>query len=95
VTVGFYLSPDKVADDNIFTESCISQGLEMKHFNDRDEQYHFLDGRNDDYEFDGLDDHKKEVRRKLEDRIERRRLKLELEDYEGELDDDFDWDEHN
>ena len=67
----------------------------MKHFNDRDEQYHFLDGRNDHYEFDGLDDHKKEVRRKLEDRIERRRLKLELEDYEGELDDDFDWDDHN
>lgn len=35
----------------------------------------------------------KEVRRKLEERMERRRLKQELEDYEGELDKDFDWDE--
>jgi hypothetical protein len=37
--------------------------------------------------------HDKDVRRKLEARLERRRLKEELEDYEGELDDDFEWDD--
>lgn len=37
--------------------------------------------------------HKKDVRRKLEARIDRKRLKEELEDYEGELDDDFNWDD--
>ena len=37
--------------------------------------------------------HKKRVRRMLEDRLEQKRLKKELEDFEGELEDDFDWDE--
>lgn len=34
--------------------------------------------------------HKRQVRRALEDRLERRRLKHELKDYE---DDAYDWDE--
>ncbi len=38
-----------------------------------------------------ISEHQRDVRRKLEDRLERRRLKQELEDYEGELDDEFDW----
>lgn len=47
---------------------------------------------NYDDDFDAGDvSHKKDVRRKLEMRLERKRLKEELEDYEGELDDDFDW----
>lgn len=63
----------------------------MKHYHDREESSIFLD-HNIQVE-DNLDDHKKEVRRKLDERIERRRLKEELEDYEGELDDEFDWDD--
>ena len=35
--------------------------------------------------------HKKRVRRMLEAQIERKRLREELEDYVGELDDEFDW----
>lgn len=36
--------------------------------------------------------HRKRVRRMLEEQLERKRLKEELEDYEGELDDEeFDW----
>ena len=35
---------------------------------------------------------KKQVRHLLESRLEHKRLKEELEDYEGELDDEFDWD---
>jgi len=35
--------------------------------------------------------HKIDVRRKLEQRLDRKRLKEELEDYEGEIDDEFDW----
>ncbi|MDP3560751.1 MAG: hypothetical protein Q8R83_01060 [Legionellaceae bacterium] len=48
----------------------------------------------DDEEYDLnniASEHKSDVRRKLEDRLERRRLKQELEDYEGELDGEFDW----
>ena len=37
--------------------------------------------------------HKREVRKMLEERMERKRLKDELEDFEGELEDDFDWDD--
>lgn len=36
--------------------------------------------------------HKREVRRMLEEQLERKRLKDELEDFDGELEDDFDWD---
>lgn len=35
---------------------------------------------------------KKQIRQMLENRLERKRLKEELEDYEGELDDEFSWD---
>ncbi|OGV33662.1 MAG: hypothetical protein A3E88_06665 [Legionellales bacterium RIFCSPHIGHO2_12_FULL_35_11] len=35
--------------------------------------------------------HKKDIRRKLEARLDKKRLKEELEDYEGEFDDDFEW----
>ena len=62
----------------------------MKHYTDREESYYSFEN-NDDFELDGLDSHKRDVRRKIEERMERRRLKNELEDYEGELDEDFDW----
>ncbi len=38
--------------------------------------------------------HKKHVRQMLEDRLERRRLKEELEFFDGELDAEFDWDNY-
>lgn len=47
---------------------------------------------NDDYEMSA---HEKYVRRKLEARLDRKRLKEELEDYEGELEDDFEWIDDN
>ncbi len=37
--------------------------------------------------------HKKRVRQMLEDRLDRKRLKEELDDFDGELEDKFDWDE--
>ena len=37
--------------------------------------------------------HKREVRRMLEDKLDRIRLKEELEDFDGELDGEFNWDE--
>lgn len=37
--------------------------------------------------------HKKEVKKLLEKRLEQKRLRDELEDFDGELEDDFDWDE--
>ncbi len=49
-----------------------------------------------DFNFDeDIDDlsRKKQVKRMLEERLERKRLKQELEDYEGELDGEFDWDQ--
>lgn len=36
--------------------------------------------------------HKREVKRLIEERIERKRLKDELEDFDGELEGEFDWD---
>ena len=36
--------------------------------------------------------HKKHIRQMLENRLERKRLKEELEYFDGELDADFDWD---
>ena len=36
--------------------------------------------------------HKKEVHQRLEDRLELKRLKDELEYFDGELDGEFDWD---
>ncbi len=78
----------KVANDNIFAEACISPGVSIKHRGDSDENYHFLDNNYDDYALTTVGNHKKEVRPKLETRMERRRLKKKLED-------DFDWDDHD
>ena len=36
--------------------------------------------------------HKKRIRKMVESRMERKRLKEELEFFDGELDGDFDWD---
>ena len=36
--------------------------------------------------------HKKHIRQMLENRLERKRLKEELEYFDGELDGEFDWD---
>ena len=36
--------------------------------------------------------HKKHIRQRLEKRMEQRRLKEELEFFDGELDGEFDWD---
>lgn len=55
---------------------------------DYDENQSFSDFNYDD-DVDELN-HKKQVRRMLEDRLERKRLKAELED---ELDEEFDWDD--
>ncbi len=38
-------------------------------------------------------EHRREVKRMLEDKLERKRLKDELEDFDGELEGEFDWDE--
>ncbi len=38
-------------------------------------------------------DHKRAVKRLLEEKLERKRLKDELEDFDGELEGEFDWDE--
>jgi len=37
--------------------------------------------------------HRKKVRRLLEERLDRRRLKHELDEFDGELEADFDWDD--
>ncbi|PJD94287.1 MAG: hypothetical protein CK424_00225 [Legionella sp.] len=64
----------------------------MRQHLDQDDN-HFYSESTDDYEIGPMDPaHIKEVRRKLDERMERRRLKEELEDYEGELDNDFEWD---
>ena len=57
------------------------------------QEEHHLSEHVDDFELEDISAHQKEVRRKLEQRLERRRLKQELEDYEGELDQEFDWDD--
>lgn len=65
----------------------------MKHHSDQEEPLSFSE-LGEDCELDPADSRrKKEIRRKLEERMERRRLKQELEDYDGEYGDDFDWDE--
>lgn len=47
---------------------------------------------NYDEEFEDLP-HKKRVRRLLEDKLERKRLKRELKDDFDSLEDEFDWDD--
>ena len=46
-----------------------------------------------DYEHEDIAElsHKKHVRQMLENRLERKRLKQELEFFDGELDAEFDW----
>lgn len=48
----------------------------------------------DHHHIDSLDDltHKKDIRQRLENRLEGKRLKEELEFFDGELDGEFDWD---
>jgi len=46
----------------------------------------------DDMEDDEALEHKRAIRRTLEERLEKKRLKQELEDFDGELEGDFDWD---
>lgn len=57
-----------------------------------DDNYHTFDPNYEEYENMAELSHKKRVRQALEERLERKRLKHELEDYEGELDDEFNWD---
>ena len=47
-----------------------------------------------DYEQDDASEvmHKKHIRKQLEKRMEQKRLKEELEFFDGELDGEFDWD---
>lgn len=39
-----------------------------------------------------LNEKKRLVQKKLEEKMEKKRLRYELDDYEQELDDEFDWD---
>lgn len=72
----------------------MKMGLNRNHHNDHDDKYSGSDAYYNEQEHDSVDDliHRKRVRRMLEERIERKRLKEDLEDYEGELDGEFDWD---
>lgn len=47
----------------------------------------------DDEDTEATDSHRREVKRMLEDKLERKRLRDELEDFDGELEGDFDWDD--
>ena len=67
----------------------------MKHHIDHEDQYSASDF-GDDIDFDPADCKRKmEIKRKLDQQMEKRRLKQELEDYEGELDEEFDWDDYD
>lgn len=68
----------------------------MKHHIDHEEHYTSSEFGDDVENNDPTDCKRKmEIKRKLEERMEKRRLKHELEDYDGELDADFDWDDHD
>ncbi len=54
-----------------------------------DEAYNLMDMGQDDENLP----HRKRVKRLLEDRLDKRRLKMELDEFDGELDEDFDWDQ--
>ena len=65
----------------------------MKHHSDYDDNRASFE-QGDDLEIDPADSHRRmEIKRKLDERMEKRRLKDELEDYEGELDEGFNWDD--
>lgn len=82
--------------DNLEVNSFIYFAVEGKMSSNTDYDY---SSQGIDYNFDNAEDeieeseHRKDIRRRLEAKLERRRLKAELEDYEGELDSDFDWDD--
>lgn len=57
---------------------------------DQDDSRSFIDFNHED-DKQALS-HKKHVRKMLENRLERKRLKEELEYFDGELDGEFDWD---
>lgn len=57
-----------------------SQGYSDLNFDEQDGQYENID----------TPEHKRQLRRMIEDRLERKRLKEELQD---ELEGDFDWDD--
>ncbi|MBP6918858.1 MAG: hypothetical protein KBB94_08085 [Legionellaceae bacterium] len=67
----------------------------MKHHSDYDANLASSSSeQGDDLEFDPADIHRRmEIKRKLDEKMEKRRLKDELEDYEGELDEGFNWDD--
>lgn len=66
---------------------------QLRHHTDHEESHAFPD-HGEDRDADPNDSRRKmEIKKKLEERMEKRRLKLELEDYEGELDNNFDWDD--
>ena len=53
----------------------------------------------DDYEnfnYESVEElnHRKRIRKKLEDKMDRRRLMKELQDFEDDTEDKFDWDEY-
>ena len=60
----------------------------------RHERHDYDDQSFSDYKYDddGDVDHRKQVKRILEDRLERKRLKDEFKDDFDELSGDFDWD---
>lgn len=39
--------------------------------------------------------HRKRIRQMLEDRLERKRLQAELDDYDTMFEDEFEWDQHS
>lgn len=60
----------------------------MNLHHDYEETWSFIDL--DEHETNGLL-HQKKIRQKIEDRLELKRLKQELEYFDGELDGEFDW----
>jgi ABC-type phosphate transport system auxiliary subunit len=60
-------------------------------YKDYDDHYNSMDYNYSDDSHDML--HKKRVRRMLEDKLERKRLKEALEDFDSDLDDEFNWDD--
>lgn len=68
--------------------------VQRGNYTDIDDHNYGSDTHYEEQEHEDIDDlvHRKRVRRMLEEKLERKRLKEELEDYEGELDDEFNWD---
>lgn len=62
----------------------------MSLYREHNDESSFIDMNYDDDTHDLS--HKKHVRKLLEDRLDRKRLKKELEYFDGELDGEFNWD---